>query len=556
MPRSYRPVRPSTCRLPSVFASLSSALAVLGAATLLVTPAVDALAANDGSTAKPSPVYTGNVIVRWRDTVDASNAAEQVRKVASNTGLTLAVKRQMGGNMQLLNAASGTGPSDPEALAARLRQDPRVAEAVPDRWLRPHDTVPADPEFLSNQPYLQGTTVAAGAANLPPAWDRSRGDASLVIAVIDTGVLPHPDLASRLVNGYDFISDSAVSQDGDGRDADPTDAGDHVPSGYTCPGSPTATQLEPNSWHGTRVASVLGALTNNGQDISGVDWNARIQPVRVSGRCGAWLSDTVDAMRWAGGLSVPGVPDNPTPARVINVSLGGGDACSPIEQGAINELAARGVVVVAAAGNNGGAVEAPARCSGVVAVTAHVNDGENAIYASVGPEVALSAPGGGCGTGKWIANSCAGPVSAIRTLSNDGQTMLGNYNVADSQGTSFAAPIVSGVAALMLATNGGLTSAQVGDLLKSTARPHPVGTYCTTHTGVCGAGLLDAGAALAAAAAAPAASGQPAPVGTPVATSSGSSGGGGGAVGLWAGALLAVGGLLARLAGGRRGRHR
>jgi serine protease len=284
---------------------------------------------------------------------------------------------------------------------------------------------------------------------------------------------------------------------------------------------------------------VLGAVTNNGLGIAGVDWSARIQPVRVSGQCGALLSDTVDGMRWAGGLSVPNVPANPTPARVVNVSLGGG-TCSSIEQQAINDLNAAGVVVVAAAGNSAGAVEAPADCTGVVAVTAHANDGENASFANVGPQVTISAPGGGCGNSKVATvlgvPTCTAPggQSFIRTLSNDGATTTGNFTIVSSQGTSFATPMVSGVVALMLSLNTSLTPAQVTTALKSSARAHPANTFCTTgsNTGMCGAGLLDADAALTAAVGTPATS-TPAP-----STSSSGGGGGGGAMSPWSASLL------------------
>ncbi|MCA7086230.1 MprA protease, GlyGly-CTERM protein-sorting domain-containing form [Cupriavidus sp. DB3] len=540
MPRSIPPVA-----LRLVLAAAVSAGAILPPSAAMAATSPDA---------RPAPVYSGNIIVRWKDApagtalMPAEAAAEQVRKVAEQTGIGLTVKRQMGGNLALLGVPAGKG-ADPEAVAAQLRQDPRVADAVPDRWLRPHDTVPNDPEFAINQPYFGSPAIIPGAANLPAAWDRSRGSEGLVIAVVDTGVLRHPDLAARLVAGYDFIADPLYSQDGDGRDGDPTDAGDFVPQGFACPGMPAAPNQRPSTWHGTRVASVLGAVTNNGQDIAGVDWSARIQPLRVSGRCGALLSDTVDAMRWAGGLPVPNVPNNPTPARVVNISLGAG-TCSSFEQQAVDELAARGVVVVAAAGNSAGAVEAPADCRGVIAVTAHVNDGENASYANVGPQIAISAPGGGCANSKVSNGTCLAPPSTIRTLTNDGETTARNYTLVNSQGTSFAAPMVSGVASLMLAVNGNLTSAQVTELLKSSARPHPANTYCTTgnNAGNCGAGLLDANRALAAAAGAPV---PPAP--PPANNGGGGDDGGGGAVPLWSGAALALAGLFAvLLPSGRR----
>ncbi|CAG9165617.1 hypothetical protein LMG23992_00547 [Cupriavidus laharis] len=523
-------------------------LAVVLAGFCWVVQAPATLAA-DGVQA--APAYTGNVIVRWREasitpSASAVNGAsgakpgvstleDRLQQLRSQSGINLAVRRSMAGNMQLLGTADGSHP-DPEALAAKLRQDPRVADAVPDRWLHLHDTVPNDPEFASGQPYMMGTGTAIGGANLPHAWDRSRGSTGSVVAVLDTGSRPHPDLAGKLLAGYDFISNTTISNDGDGRDSDATDAGDNVPTGFLCPGSSTpTTEATPNSWHGTRVASVLGAMTNNGLGIAGVDWNTRILPVRVSGRCGALLSDTVDGLRWAAGISVPNVPDNPNPARVVNISLGGG-TCTSIEQQAINDVVARSVSVVVAAGNNRGALEAPADCSGVIAVTAHANDGENASYANVGSQVTISAPGGGCGNSKVLNGACTTALSFIRTLTNDGATSLGAYTISNSQGTSFAAPMVSGVVSLMLAVNPSLTPAQVTAALKSSARPHPSGTYCTTNPGVCGAGLLDADGALSVAANVSAA---------PPAASQSGGGGGGGAMSPWMAALLGGVGLLA-----------
>ncbi|RZT42611.1 MprA protease, GlyGly-CTERM protein-sorting domain-containing form [Cupriavidus agavae] len=542
--------------VPPVFHSLSrpsrpilllpAVLLALGA-TLTLAPAAHAQADASAAQARPAPRYTGNYIVRWRDgsqTVDSQADTSRMKRVASNTGLTLSVRRPMGGGSQLLTVKDARGES-PELVARRLRNDPRVADAVPDRWLQLHDTTPNDPEFAVNQPYLGTPASLTGAANLTRAWDRSRGSSSIVVAVVDTGILAHPDLAGRLVPGYDFISTTTVSVDGDGRDSDPTDPGDYVPTGETCPGGGDPDRT--STWHGTRVAGVLGAATNNSLGIAGVDWSARIQPVRVSGRCGALLSDTVDAMRWAGGLNVPGVPNNPTPAKVINISLGGGSCKDSPEQKAVDDLNAAGVVVVAAAGNQGSAVESPADCSGVIAVTAHANDGENASYANVGKEIAISAPGGGCGTSKVVESggitTCAsrGPLG-ITTLSNDGAASPGAYTISrNSAGTSFAAPMVSGVAAMMLAVNPSLTPAQVTAVLKASARAHPANTYCTAsvNAGKCGAGLLDADAALALAPTPPATGSNAAP---PPATA-GDSGGGGGAFAPWSAAVLLLVGI-------------
>jgi len=531
---------------PSNFLPRSMLPALLLAfGTMLGLPSAVHAQADSIATVRPTPPasrFTGNYIVRWRDgsqTVGTQADTTRMKRVESNTGLALSVKRPMAGTLQLLTVKDTRGDG-PEAVARRLRNDPRVADAVPDRWLQLHDTVPNDTEFATNQRYLGPPSVLTGAANLPRAWDRSRGSSNIVIAVVDTGILPHPDLAGRTVAGYDFISSTTVSVDGDGRDSDPTDPGDYVPTGTTCSDGSGAAN---STWHGTRVAGVLGAATNNALGIAGVDWTARIQPVRVSGRCGALLSDTVDGMRWAGGLTVPGVPANATPAKIVNISLGGG-SCSSIEQQAVNDLNAAGVVVVAAAGNSAGAVEAPGDCSGVITVTAHASDGENASYANVGPQVALSAPGGGCGNSKVITSggttTCASTTPLyITTLTNAGAASPGAYAISyTSAGTSFAAPMVSGVAAMMLAVNPALTPAQVTAVLKSSARAHPANTYCTAsgNSGKCGAGLLDADAALVLAPNPPATASTATSSGS--GDTSGGGGGGGGAFAPWSAMVL------------------
>ncbi|WP_084545513.1 MprA protease, GlyGly-CTERM protein-sorting domain-containing form [Cupriavidus malaysiensis] len=533
--------------------------AAVAAATVAAALLAPAAGAADGSTvasgtgASSAAVrYSGNFIVRWRDGSTSSTSpssatgdSQRMLQIQQNTGVGLSVKRQMGGSYQLMSVAGGS--TDPEATAAKLRQDPRIAEVVPDRWLHVTDTAPNDPYYASGQYpqalYMGSPSAQAGAANLPKTWDVTQGSSSIVVAVVDTGYLPHPDLAARLLlPGYNFVSANGAT-----RSNDATDPGDYIPANYTCPGtSSSSPTLTPSSWHGTRVASVIGAVTNNNSNIAGVDWNARIVPVRVAGQCGALLSDTVDGMRWAGGLSVPGVPNNANPARVINISLGGG-TCSQIEQQAVNDLTAKGVVVIAAAGNNGGAVEAPGDCSGVIAVTAHVNNGEKASYASYGSQVALSAPGGGCGVSQADSSGNCSSPSWVLTLSNSGQTTAGSYNLVGSAGTSFAAPMTTGVVSLMLAANGALTPAQVASALKSSARAFPGNTFCATNSGACGAGLLDAFGAVTAAGSVQSTPSTP----TPAPAASGG-GGGGGAVPPWTAALLAAAGLLAFLLRRRR----
>jgi serine protease len=138
--------------------------------------------------------------------------------------------------------------------------------------------------------------------------------------------------------------------------------------------------IQNSSWHGTHVAGTVAAATNNAVGVSGIDWASKLQPVRVLGKCGGYLSDIADAMRWAAGLSVPGTPLNANPARVINLSLGGSGACSATLQSAVDSVIAAGTVVVAAAGNNAGDAGnfQPANCNGVIAVGATTRAGARA----------------------------------------------------------------------------------------------------------------------------------------------------------------------------------
>ena len=507
--------------------------------------------------AAPLPQYTGDLIIKWRDdtsgtrkTRSASEANNRLLSVAQAAGSTLQVKRTLGTNAQLMH----TGLTDAASIQAtvdKIAQDARVAYVVPDRILRPN-TIPNDPLFAT-QNNLAAPALVPGGINAAAAWSITQGSTGIVVAVVDTGYTDHPDLSAKILPGYNFISDPARAGNTFGRGTDAHDLGDGVTSTDVANISGcTSSDIANSSWHGTEVSSVLAAQTNNTLDIAGVGWNTPIVPVRVSGKCGALLSDTVDGMLWAGGINVSGVPTNANPARVVNVSLGSTTQCSAAEQDAVNQLAARGAIVVAAAGNEGltsvGAssspppvtVDAPANCTGAIAVTAHVDSGENAVYANVGPQVAISAPGGGCPNSQ---PSCGVSASVIQADSIDNNTNA--YTFKSVAGTSFSTPETAGTIALMLSVQPQLSNAQVLAGLKQTARPHPGGTYCAVNTGICGAGLLDtAGAVSYAQNTAPAGAGS-GTTGSGGSTGS-TSGGGGGAVPLVGAALLLALGLGCR----------
>lgn len=455
------------------------------------------------------------VIVKYKPTATAMKraaAVDRARSMSGRLGVILTHRSEPAPGLQALSARAITTAE----LVARLAADPDVEYAVPDR-LRHARALPNDPLYL-DQWYLQSVQPAAIRADA--AWDTTTGSSAVVVAVADTGVRPeHPDLSGRLLAGYDFISDAALAGDGDGRDPSAADNGDFIsPADQSDPalqaicGSALAQQN--SSWHGTRVSGVIAATGNNSQGISGLSWSGRVLPLRVLGKCGGFDSDIIAAMRWAGGIPVGGVPANSTPAQVINLSLGGPDACSAAYQETIDDLAAAGVLVVASAGNETGPVEAPANCRGVLAVAGVRHVGTKVGYSSLGTEVGISAPAGNC------VNSTLPCVFPINTTTNSGSTAPAASTYTDGNqpniGTSFSAPQVAGVAALMLAVNPALTPAELIARIKASARAFPVDPaiptcpttateidtqgQCNCTTSTCGAGLLDAAGAVAAAA--------------------------------------------------------
>ena len=360
--------------------------------------------------------------------------------------------------------------AESELLMRRLAADPNVEYVEVDQLMR-HTLTPNDPR-LSEQ---WGFGTSASSINVRPAWDKSTGT-GVVVAVIDTGITNHPDLNANILPGYDFISDAAMARDGGGRDNNPNDEGDWYAANECGAGYPASN----SSWHGTHVAGTIAAVTNNAVGVAGTAFNAKIVPVRVLGKCGGYTSDIADAIVWASGGTVSGVPANANPAEVINMSLGGSGSCSTTYQNAINGAVSRGTTVVVAAGNSNTNVSSavPANCPNVIAVAATTSAGARASFSNYGTGIDISAPG----------------ASILSTL-NTGTTVPGSASYASYNGTSMAAPHVAGVVALMqAAATTALTPAQVESILKSTARPLP-----GACSGGCGAGIADADAAVVAA---------------------------------------------------------
>ena len=392
-------------------------------------------------------------------------------RLSALAGQPLAVERQIGA-IWLLSITDPIPDAQLAAIAAQLETDPAVRYADPERRVSAK-LVPNDPRYA--QQWALSDPI--GGVNAQSGWNLTTGIASTVVAVIDTGVTAHPELAGRLLAGYDFIGDPSIANDGNNRDPDPSDPGDWTDDSQCYPGSPP----ESSSWHGTFVSGIIGANSNNGAGMAGMNWNAKILPVRVLGRCGGVFSDIVAGVLWASGVPVLGAPTNLTPARVINLSLGGATACPQSMQDAINTALAQGTVVVVAAGNESfdTSGSAPANCAGVINVGASTRQGDRASYSNFGGRVDISAPGGDGNVNDWILS-----------LSNTGTTIPLAPAYALSIGTSFAAPHVAGAVSLMLARNANLTPGQVLSILTATARKFPDGTVCTL-SGSCGAGILD-----------------------------------------------------------------
>jgi serine protease len=359
---------------------------------------------------------------------------------------------------------------------------PEVEYAEPD-YIKRATFVPNDPSYPAQWHYYEAEGI-----NAPAAWDITTGSAAIKVGVIDTGITDHPDLAGRWVGGYDFITNVTTANDGNGRDSDPHDPGDWEPANACGPGSPPFN----SSWHGTHVAGTIGAASNNGLGVAGINWVSQIVPVRVLGRCGGSTSDIADAMRWAAGLAVAGVPANANPVKVMNLSLGGSGPCGATFQNAINAVNAAGAIVVVAAGNSNANASnfSPANCIGVVTVAATDRGGNRTFYSNFGSVVEISAPGGETNTN----SPSPAPQNGVLSTLNTGLTVPASPNYVYYQGTSMAAPHIAGVLSLMVSLDPSLDFTEALQILQSTARDFSPGSTCNTSS--CGAGVADAAAAL------------------------------------------------------------
>lgn len=476
-------------------------------------------------------------IVTYRDgttqRTSASMATQAVTAAVSraslrnstSTTMPLAVtwKRKLAGGSDVMKTGRKLSRTEATTLMQQIAADPAVVHVQPDLMMKPIGSIKASLQAgktlvkaadagTPDDPYLptyQWDFIdPVGGVRLPELWnDFPDVDGhGITVAVIDTGITAHNDLDTSLADqGYDFISDAFVS----GRATD-----DRVPGGWDLgdwtnadPYQACTDNPESSSWHGTNVAGVIGELSNNGLGMAGMAPGVHVIPVRALGHCGGYTSDIADAVVWASGGHVDGIVDNPNPAKVINMSLGGAGACSddPVTTAAIASAIGRGTTIVVAAGNStdDSANYTPASCPGVITVAATGANAKRAYYSNYGAGVTLAAPGGGVFVNGAIGGAQDYPNGFVWAAYNAGTTTPvlpanGGSIYAGMAGTSQATPHVTATVALMQSAyadaNAGssLSPAQIKNLLVSSVRP-----FYVTPDAPIGPGILDTHAAVA-----------------------------------------------------------
>jgi serine protease len=525
---------------------ISSAHAANFAISPHVTSVINARTMQDNGT------YDRFIVTYRNGTSERSNAqaAAQTMLIAASraqlhatanavTGATLGVtwKRKLAIGADLLSTSRKLSKTEATILMQQIAADPAVAHVEADVMMHPVNDIaqtgtkpaaaspggstPNDPLNVTNhlQWHMQPgngamTTVGRdttaypnwGGNNASTAWASYDGS-GVTVAVIDTGVTHHGDLNEGLTgDGYDMITDALTSGRAvDGRVPGGWDTGDWTTG--TAYASCNGGSPEASSWHGTHVFGNIAAVNNNGVGVDGIATNASVVPIRALGHCGGATSDIADAIEWASGGTVPGIPTNPNPAQVISMSLGGDGACSSddVTSTAINDAISRGVTVVVAAGNEAQDVanDSPASCPGVIAVAAVGITGKRAFYSNYGSGVTIASPGGGIYPNDASSGTTTPDSGFVWSTVNDGATTedMGGTGATygGMAGTSQATPHVTGVVALMIeavkeAGHATLTPAQISQALVNSARSFPA---APDHP--IGAGIVDANAAIQAA---------------------------------------------------------
>lgn len=450
-------------------------LAALALATLC---GASSATASDAPAPKPAAALAAGVatvtpnrlLVRLPGFDDVSALSEAVARLGHDVGAPLELERPSILDWAIVRVAGehDAGRAELEQLAEVLRAQPFVAGVSLDRTMSAFATF-NDPGI----PQQHGLD----SVDLPRAWDVTTGNPNLVVAVVDSGIVPHEDLDGVVLSGYDFVSDGANGGDGDGRDSNPYDDGGDQ---FDCGG-----QAGTSGFHGTMVSGVLAARQNNGRGVAGAA-EVGLTAVRALGACGGTSVDIAEATWWAAGGAVDGVPANPNPAQVVNLSLGGPGQCDSYTQSVFDGLDDAGIIAVVAAGNSAEdtAGTTPANCDKVITVAATDHEDYLSSFSNYGGEVDVLAPGGDI---TYYQQDEAGILTTVGPGSDD-------YTF--TQGTSFSAPFVSGVVALMLSVEPTLGRAAIEQTLRSTGGV----AWCPAggEYVACDRELVDAGAAVAA----------------------------------------------------------
>jgi serine protease len=387
-----------------------------------------------GAQCRCSPTH---VLVRLRDACGPDG-------VCSRHDLRAGRTTALGSRRMTFDTPAGQDPEAcAQALCASLAADPDVLWAEPD-WVVRTAGVPTDPEF--------GRSWNLRAVGVPSAWDVTTGAPGVVVAVVDDGVVSVPDLEGRVVGGYDFVSDPGVAGDGDGRDPDPTDPGDHfLSSGLS-------------SWHGTHVAAIIAAK-HDGKGMAGIAPGCRIMPLRALGIGGGYVSDAADAILYAAALYTTQDGHRLTaPVAVVNLSIGLDQDSNELRD-ACNRANGQGCLLVAAVGNTGKSVQYPAAYASTLAVAAVDGLLTTTQYSSYGDEVDLAAPGGGTSGDAQCDGWHDGVLSAVLDETADPAVPAFALYV----GTSQAAPHVAGAAALLKSLDPTLSPTALKTILRGTA---------------------------------------------------------------------------------------
>ena len=468
----------------TTISSLSSEQQKAGFNRFVITYTDSALNAGGINWASPA----GTQVATWSDALYAGISSD-VKSIDELLKVKTSYVRTTAQKATVVTVSSKLTAEQAEKYMATLSSNPSVASVEPDLLRRSNarargaatskvaqvakaaqasDQVVAPNDTLYPQQWnLHGTKGLAA----PEAWKTAQG-AGVTVAVIDSGIVKHPDLDANVLPGYDFITEPSIARDGNGRDSDPTDQGNWEEAGV-CDAYSEASE---SNWHGTHVAGSIAAIMNNKRGIVGVAPSTKILPVRALGMCGGYDSDIADAMVWAAGGTVKGVPANSNPAKIINLSLGGEGTCPATYSKAIAEVNKRGAIFVVAAGNDGQDTSkvAPANCGGSIVVGATDQDGKRSDFSNYGKLVDVSAPGSG-----------------IMSTVDLGTTVSTGAGYTEYDGTSMAAPQVAGVIALMKSVDPSLNAERAKQILKQSSKP------LTCDVNGCGSGIVNAASALA-----------------------------------------------------------